>query len=303
MPSPAASPAPQPPPQRSRHSHVPPMPGEERLWEQAPLVSGVRDLHAWPEAAREAMVEHYLPLQLRRLRLFASSIEHHLPDPADARAQAALWLIEDMTRYDPRRGVPFAGYVIASLPTHVHALARGGSCGRYVADSELQLARMGEEFLRTHGREPTLADWAAMRGETLAAITERARAVALRRGLRSPIDLGLLDAGALPLSADGALWSARPTPASDDPLADLVAAEDATALTYALVFAAWNAEPEAAGEANIAGLWALLLETFDGYCRSDLARAAHCNTRAIVASESALIATIRNRLGADTRPI
>ena len=287
---------------RARRNHVQPLPGEDRLWEQAPLVDGVRDLHTWPEPARAAMVEHYLPLQLRRLRLFASSVEHHLPDPADARAQATLWLLEDMTRYDPRRGVPFAGYVIASLPTHVHALARGGACGRYVADSELHLARVGEEFLRTHGREPSLADWAATRGETLAEITERARAVALRRGLRSPIDLGLLDAGALPLSADGALWAARAAAPSDDPLADLIAAEDATALTYAIVFAAWNAEPEATGEANIAGLWALLLETFGGYCRSDLARAAHCNARAIVASESALIASTRDRLGTDVRP-
>lgn len=186
---------------RSRRAPLPPLPGEPAWWAAAPLVDGARDLRALPGEALTLLVEHYLPFTLRVLSRYESTLAVLVGDSGDIAAQAALWLVEAAREYDADRGVPFAGFLAVRLPLFVKPLSRTGGSGRYLADSELGIARARERSLRDHGREPTVDEVAAEFREDVESVAERMRAVRVRRALRQPADVGAADVGALAVGA------------------------------------------------------------------------------------------------------
>lgn len=277
------------------------LPDEAAWWSAAPLVDGARDLRALPAGALERLSEHYLPFALRVLRRHASSLATLVGDSDEIAAQAALWLVEAMRAYDPVRGAPFAAYLVEKLPKRVMDLSRSCGSGRFVADSELGYSRARERSLRDYGREPTAAELAAEFGEDPGAVAERIRVVQTRRALRRPADVGSVDVAALSVSAHGAVWATRPGAPGDDEGADtrLLAAAEQQAVTVALVAAARHGDGIPGGTANVRGFFTLWLETFAGYCRSDLARAGRTGPKTIAAAQRALLSGVRVRLAAD----
>ena len=286
---------------RGRRAPLEALPGELAWWAAAPLVDGRRDLRALPAGALDRLTEHYLPFTLRVLARYESTLALLVGDSDDIAAQAALWLIEAAREYDSERGVPFAGFLTARLPLFVKPLSRAGGSGRFLADSELGISRARERSLRDYGREPTLAELAAEFGEDVAAVTERMRAVRVRRALRHPADVGSVDAGTFAVSGHGGLWASRPGSAGDEVGADVtvVAADEPRAATEALVLAAWHGDGTGTNVPNTRGFFTFLLEHFAGRSQREVASVGHAGPATLRKAQRAMLSGARSRLAAD----
>src|SRR5579884_1349139 len=87
------------------------LPEEAAWWAMAPLHAGSRDLGALPCVALDRLTEHYFPFALRMMRRYRAVLTASLGDADDVAGQVGEWVLGAIRRYDPARGVPFAGYI------------------------------------------------------------------------------------------------------------------------------------------------------------------------------------------------
>jgi hypothetical protein len=290
----AASP-PQPLPARQRLTDVHQLDDEPALWAAAPMRDGVRDLHDWPDSTRLRVINHYLPLARRRVRRHADTLACCLPaDEIDS--QTTVWLIEALCDYDPSMGVPFASYLAVSLPHRIFELARSGGSGRYVNDSETALSRARARCVAEHQHEPTQAEITAALGGDPASAGRRLRAVAVRRGLRRPIELDSIDAAAVAVHADGALWVYGGGEDLDQPEVSVMARDAQRAASEALAHSAWHGDGIPGDRDNTRGLWMFVFTELHGHSKRAVATAAGCSPRTVTTHIDALLTGTRQRL-------
>jgi RNA polymerase sigma-B factor len=111
-------------------------------------------------AAREALIEHFLPLArslARRYRRSSESIE-------DLIQVASLGLVKAIDRYDPSRGVPFAGYAVPTILGELRRHFRDASWAvhvpRGVQERALEVEDARELLSLRGGRPPTVLELA-----------------------------------------------------------------------------------------------------------------------------------------------
>jgi hypothetical protein len=258
---------------------------EPDWWASAPLGPGGRDLGALPCVALDRLTEHYFPFALRAMRRYRAVLVASLGDAEDIPGQVGEWLLGAIRRYDPTRGIPFAGYVAASAPYWV-SLAVRGSAGRYVEESARGYLRAAQRSVAAADRSPTLAEIATEFGEDMSAAAQRLQAIATYKAMRDPDDIDDLHPHANP----SPVW-----PKGEDfDAADgrLLAVDERGQFTLALLMATCDDETEP----NARGLWTLLLEQFGGYTRADLAAAGRCSKKGFVADQQRLLERARRRL-------
>jgi hypothetical protein len=262
------------------------LPEEPIWWAAVPLGEGGRDPRDLPGDALTMLVGHYLPFVLRVLARYEGVLPGALGEAGDIPGQAAEWLLHAVRRYDPTRGVPFAGYVVSLVPYWVQLAVRSRD-GRYIEESERRYARAVARSLATVHRPPTLAELGEAFGENEAATAERLRAVAVRRALRHPEDVSTVEVGSVP-AADG-IWTGG---GGADERALAVA--ERGRVTAAVLAAACD---DPAG-VNARGLWSLALEQYGGYTRADLAAAGRCSKKPFLAAQHRLLTATRDLLAA-----
>lgn len=294
----AATSTPQPRARQRRPNDVTPLDDEPALWAAAPLRNGKRDLHDWPDGTRQRVIEHYLPLARRRARRHSDILAYCLPaDEIDS--QATLWLVEALCDYDPDTGVPFAAYLATSMPYRILALAKAGGSGRYVNDSETALSRARARCATEHHHEPTKDEITAALGGDQASAARRLRAVAVRRGLRHPVELDSVDVGTVAVHPDGGLWVYGGTDDPDEPGAGLLARDIQRTASEALAHSTWYGSGIPGDSDNTAGLWMFVFTGLHGHSKRDVAGAAGCGTRTVTTHVDALLAGVRQRLGCE----
>lgn len=265
---------------------------EPGWWAAAPLDGGSRDLGALPCVALDRLTEHYFPFALRTMRRYHDVLATSLGDADDIPGQVGEWLLGAIRRYDPARGVPFAGYIAALAPYWIRLAVRA-NVGRYVEESERGYLRAAQRSLATTYRSPTLAEVAGEFDEDVTSAAQRIQAVATYRALRNPVDIDGLHC--LPTRAGGEQpWTWHPDEAGSAADGRLMAVEGRADVTTALLLATCDDEPEP----NARGLWTFLLEHFGGYTRADLAAAGGCSKKGFLADQQRLVDGARQRLAA-----
>lgn len=117
--------------------------------------------HPSRAALREKAIEAWLPLAQHLARRYSGRGE-----PIDDLAQtAAIGLIKAVDKYDPSRGVDFAGYaiptIIGELKRHFRDRTWDIRVPRRLQELCLSISEANSILLQTLGRSPTVADIAA----------------------------------------------------------------------------------------------------------------------------------------------
>jgi RNA polymerase sigma-B factor len=117
--------------------------------------------HPSRAALREQAIEAWLPLAHHLANRYSGRGE-----PTDDLAQtAAVGLIKAVDKYDPTRGVDFAGYaiptIIGELKRHFRDRTWDVRVPRRLQELRLSISEANSALLQTLGRSPTVADIAA----------------------------------------------------------------------------------------------------------------------------------------------
>jgi RNA polymerase sigma-B factor len=117
--------------------------------------------HPSRAALREQAIEAWLPLAHHLANRYSGRGE-----PTDDLAQtAAVGLIKAVDKYDPTRGVDFAGYaiptIIGELKRHFRDRTWDVRVPRRLQELRLTISEANSALLQTLGRSPTVADIAA----------------------------------------------------------------------------------------------------------------------------------------------
>jgi len=117
--------------------------------------------HPSRAALREKAIEAWLPLAQHLAHRYSGRGE-----PADDLAQtAAVGLIKAVDKFDPGRGVDFAGYaiptIIGELKRHFRDRTWDIRVPRRLQELRLAISEANSSLLQTLGRSPTIADIAA----------------------------------------------------------------------------------------------------------------------------------------------
>ena len=117
--------------------------------------------HPSRAALREQAIEAWLPLAQHLAHRYSGRGE-----PSDDLVQtAAIGLIKAVDKYDPTRGVDFAGYaiptIIGELKRHFRDRTWDIRVPRRLQELRLSISEANSSLLQTLGRSPTVADIAA----------------------------------------------------------------------------------------------------------------------------------------------
>lgn len=127
-----------------------------------------------------------------RIKKHHSTLQFHFTDRDDLGQQVFEWILEAVSRYDDKSGVPFGAFLSERIGKWVHDLNRN-KYGRIVSDTELKYQRATQEFMTKFGRKPTEVELAEALGQDLTTLRKNAQVVSTVQGLRN---IGTLDATA-----------------------------------------------------------------------------------------------------------
>src|ERR1700738_1785748 len=117
-------------------------------------------------AAREALIEHYLPLA----RSVANRYRHTPQPPEDLFQVASMALIKAVDGFDPDRGLAFSSYavptIIGELKRHFRDTVWALHVPRALKERVLLVERTERELSAKFGRAPTVDDLAKATGLT-----------------------------------------------------------------------------------------------------------------------------------------
>jgi RNA polymerase sigma-B factor len=124
------------------------------------------------QAAREALVERFLPLARQLARRY-----HRAGEPLDDLAQvASLGLLKAIDRYDPARETAFSSFavptVLGELKRHFRDKGWSVRVPRDLQELAVKVDRAGEEMTRTLGRAPTPTEIGERLGVTAEQVLE-----------------------------------------------------------------------------------------------------------------------------------
>jgi len=107
------------------------------------------------EAAREALVRQFLPLAGKLARRYAQSSEPY----EDLVQVASLALMKAIDRFDPDRGLSFAGFAVPTILGELRRYFRDGTWSVHVArgaqERALAVSEATDRLTDLHGRTPT----------------------------------------------------------------------------------------------------------------------------------------------------
>jgi RNA polymerase sigma-B factor len=171
---------------------------EQELWRR---VSAHRD-----QAARAELVERYMPLARRMASRYSG-----ISEPYDDLLQvASLGLLNAVDRFDPSRGIPFAGFakptILGELKRHFRDKVWTVRVPRSVHDRMAEVERATAKLTLEVGRPPSVEEVADQVGITAAEVLEVLEA----RHNRRPLSLDAPPTGEDPDEASGAEWVGRP---------------------------------------------------------------------------------------------
>jgi RNA polymerase sigma-B factor len=134
-------------------------------------------------AAREALVERFLPLARQLARRY-----HRGAEPLDDLVQvASLGLLKAIDRFDPGREVAFSSYavptILGELKRHFRDKGWSVRVPRDLQELAVRVERTGDELTRRLGRAPTLAEIAGEVGVTTEQVLEAREAVGAYRAV------------------------------------------------------------------------------------------------------------------------
>jgi RNA polymerase sigma-B factor len=171
---------------------------ERELWRR---FTGHRD-----QAAREALIELYMPLARRMASRYAG-----VSEPYDDLLQvASLGLLNAVDRYDASRGIPFAGFakptILGELKRYFRDKVWTVRVPRSVHDRMGEVEKATEKLTLEKGRPPSVEELAEQVGLDAADVLEVLEAKHNRR----PLSLDAPPVGEDPDEASGAEWVGRP---------------------------------------------------------------------------------------------
>ncbi|WP_425565647.1 SigB/SigF/SigG family RNA polymerase sigma factor [Pilimelia columellifera] len=134
---------------------------QDRATENLALLASLPPQHPSRSALRDQVIEAYLPLAQHLANRFAGRGE-----PIDDLIQTAnIGLIKAVDKFDPSRGVEFAGYAIPTILGEVKRHFRDRTWDirvpRRLQELRLRLTEATGALQQTLGRSPTVADLAA----------------------------------------------------------------------------------------------------------------------------------------------
>ena len=127
----------------------------------APMGGDIAELFArWHEhqdqAAREALLRHYMPLARRLARRYGKSSEPF----EDLQQVASLGLLKALDRFDPQRGHPFSSFAVPTILGEMRRYFRDSGWSVHVTRGEqeraLRVRDAQDTFASEHGRAPTV---------------------------------------------------------------------------------------------------------------------------------------------------
>jgi RNA polymerase sigma-B factor len=123
-------------------------------------------------AAREAVIERFLPLARRLARRY-----ERVDEPMDDLVQVAcIGLVKAVDRFDPTRGIAFSSFAVPTILGELKRYFRDAGWAvhvpRSIQERVLEVNRAVTELSRTHGRSPTPAELAAATDFTLEEVLE-----------------------------------------------------------------------------------------------------------------------------------
>jgi RNA polymerase sigma-B factor len=139
--------------------------------------------HAGDTAAREALVERFLPLARRLARRYQRGGEH-LDDLVQV---ASLGLLKAIDRFDPSRETAFSSFavptIVGELKRHFRDKGWSVRVPRHLQELALRIESVGDELTRELGRPPTPAEIAQRTGTTLEQVLEAREAAGAYRAV------------------------------------------------------------------------------------------------------------------------
>jgi RNA polymerase sigma-B factor len=131
-------------------------------------------------AARDALVERFLPLARRLARAYDGGDERE-----DLDQVAAIGLLKAIDRFDPSRGLAFSSSAVPTiageLKRHLRDRAWSVRVPRAIQDLTLRLERVSVDLAGELGRAPTAAELAARADATIEQVSEALQAARARR--------------------------------------------------------------------------------------------------------------------------
>ena len=139
--------------------------------------------HEGDPAAREALVERFLPLARQLARRYQRGGE-----PLDDLVQvASLGLLKAIDRFDPARETAFSSFavptILGELKRHFRDKGWSVRVPRDLQELAVKVDRVGEEIARDLGRAPTSAEIAEAIGATTEQVLEAREAAAAYRAV------------------------------------------------------------------------------------------------------------------------
>ena len=150
---------------------------QRRTGRAAPAAVALRTyLQTRDAAARDDLVEHYLPLVIAIARRY-----EHCGEPLEDLVQVgAIGLIHAIDRFDPERGVQLSSFAIPTIEGEIRRELRdrGGTIRlpRSTQQARTRVLRSRDELAAQLGRTPAAAELAAATGLTAEAVAEALQA-------------------------------------------------------------------------------------------------------------------------------
>src|SRR5437868_6660704 len=117
-----------------------------------------RRAHAGDEAAREALIERFLPLARSLARRYIRSSE----SAEDLMQVASLALVKAVDRFDPDRGVAFSTFavptILGELKRHFRDTAWAVQVPRSLSEGALRVEKTERELANETGHRPSVAE-------------------------------------------------------------------------------------------------------------------------------------------------
>jgi RNA polymerase sigma-B factor len=141
-----------------------------------------RYAHGRDAAARDAIVERFLPLSRQLARRYRG-----LEDVEDLEQVAAIGLMKAIDRFDVDRGVAFSSFafptILGELRRHCRDLAWSVRVPRGLHDLVMRVERVADDLAGEFGRAPTVSELAGHTQATTEQVLEALQAVSARRAI------------------------------------------------------------------------------------------------------------------------
>ena len=131
-------------------------------------------------AARDAIVERFLPLAKRLARRYAENAEYD-----DLVQVASFALIKAIDRYDPKRGISFSTYAVPTIVGELKRYFRDYTwtvrVPRPLHDQALRVYRVSDRLTGTLGRSPSAGEIAEALNTNVESVLEALQTVSAKR--------------------------------------------------------------------------------------------------------------------------